>query len=70
MEKKNLKTFLKEKNITTKQFSEVTGVSVSTICRAIAQPDWNVRADTAQSIWEKTLEVYGEGLCMYDWLNK
>lgn len=66
----NLTKFLEEKNITIEEFSQIAGISLSSAYRIKSEPNWNTRAETARLIFERTQEVYGEGLCVYDYLNR
>lgn len=70
MKEVNLRSYLEEKNITVDEFMEITGMTKPTVYRIMANPDWNLRVDHVRSIYHGTLNKYGKGLDIWQYLNK
>lgn len=70
MKQVNLKDYLVKKEISIDDFVIITGVSRSTIYRIIANPNWSTSLDNIRMIYQGTLDKYGTGLDVWEYLNR
>jgi len=64
-----LKNYCKEKNTTLEEFAKLCEVSRAQIYLIANNSKHNITAQTARKIYNKTLQKYGEGLDIWQYIE-
>ena len=68
-EQKTLLDYLKRKQMTLGEFSDLTKISYPQIQRLAKNPDLNINVNTAKKIYHATEKKFGVGLGIWEYLR-
>lgn len=68
-EQLTLSDYLRRKQLTIQEFSDMTKISYVQLQRLYKNPDLNIRVNTAKKIYYATLKKYGVGLGIWEYIR-